>query len=92
MSKYYMIGGMLCVGGVIMVIFQAVSSMMTAGDIVWKSLSLVDVISTEYLAWIDGISWQSIQKNIKYITTIPLYLLMLSVGCLSMVVGGVVDK
>jgi hypothetical protein len=92
MSKYYVIGGLLCAGGLLMIIFQAVSSMMTPGEIVWKSLSVVDVIDAAYLKWIDGISWQSIQKGFKYITTMPLYILSLSVGAFSFMVGGFVDK
>ena len=92
MSKYYVIGGLLCVGGLLLVVFQAVSSMMTPGDIVWNSLSVVDVIDAAYLKWIDGISWQSIQKGMKYITTMPLYILSLSIGGFSFMVGGCVDK
>ncbi|MEE8431970.1 MAG: hypothetical protein V3S16_12035 [Candidatus Desulfatibia sp.] len=92
MSKYYIVGGLLCLGGLVLVGFQAISSMMTPGDIVWKSLSLVDVLDATYLKWIDSISWHSIQKNLKYITTMPMYILLLGTGAFSMIVGGVVDK
>jgi len=92
MSKYYIAGGLLCLSGLVLVGFQAISSMMTPGEIVWKSLSMVDVLDAAYLKWIDGISWHSIQKNLKYITTMPMYILLLSVGAFSFVVGGVVDK
>ncbi|NQT71001.1 MAG: hypothetical protein HQ552_15660 [Desulfobacteraceae bacterium] len=53
---------------------------------------MVDVLDAAYLKWIDGISWHSIQKNLKYVTTMPMYILLLSVGAFSFVVGGVVDK
>lgn len=92
MSKYYIVGGLLCLGGLVLVGFQAISSMMTPGDIVWKSLSLVDVLDATYLKWIDSISWHSIQKNLKHITTMPMYILLLGTGTFSMIVGGVVDK
>ena len=72
--------------------FQAISSMMTAGKIVWKSLSLVKVVGIEHLKWIDGISVHFLQNILKYITTMPLYILLLCVGGLSFLVGGVVDK
>jgi len=62
MSKFTIIGGLLCLGGLLMIIFQAVSSMMTVGEIAWQSLSIVDIVNAEYLKWIDGISWHSIQK------------------------------
>ncbi len=92
MSKYYIVGGLLCLGGLVLVGFQAISSMMTPGEIVWKSLSLVDVLDAAYLKWIDSISWHSIQKNLKHITTMPMYILLLGMGAFSVIVGGVVDK
>ena len=92
MSKFYILGGLLCLGGLVMVCFQAISSMMTPGQIVWKSLSIVNVVSAEHLKWIDGISWHGIQNIIKYITTMPMYILLLCLGGLSFIVGGVVDK
>ena len=92
MSKFYILGGLLCIGGLMLVGFQAISSMMTAGKIVWKSLSLVKVVGIEHLKWIDGISVHFLQNFLKYITTMPLYILLLCVGGLSFIVGGVVDK
>ncbi len=92
MSRYYLLGGLLCLGGMVLVLYQAISSMMAPGEIVWKGLSIVDILDAAYLKWIDGISWHVIQKNLKYITTMPLYLLMLVTGAFTMVVGGVVDK
>lgn len=92
MSKFTIIGGLLCLAGLVMVVFQAVSSMMTAGEIVWKSLSIVDIVSAEYLKWIDGISWHSIQNLIKYIVSMPLYILLFGGGAATLVVGGLTDK
>ncbi len=92
MSKYYIVGGLLCISGLVMVGFQAISSIMAPGEIVWKSLSVADIIDAEHLKWIGSISWYSIQKIIKYIVTMPLYILLLCLGGLSLAVGGIVDK
>ncbi len=92
MSKYYIVGGLLCISGLVMVGFQTISSMMTPGEMVWKSLSIAGIVDAEQLKWIDSISWYSIQKVIKYIVTMPLYILLLCVGGLSLAVGGLVDK
>jgi len=92
MSRYYIVGGLLCLGGFVLAVFQTISSMMTPGDIVFKSICIVDVLDATYLKWIDGISWHGIQKNLKYITTMPMYILLLGTGAFTMVVGGVVDK
>jgi hypothetical protein len=92
MSRYYIVGGLLCLGGLLVLLYQTISSMMTPGDIVFNSLGIVDVLDATYLKWIDGISWHGIQKNVKYITTMPMYILLLGTGAFTMVVGGVVDK
>ena len=92
MSKYYIVGGLLCLGGLLLIGFQAISSIMTPGEIVWKGLSIAGIVDAEHLKWIDSISWYSIQKIIKYIATMPLYILMLCVGVLSFIIGGLVDK
>ena len=87
MSKFNIVGGVLCFGGLLLIGFQAVSSMMNPGELVWKSLSLVDVVDAEHLKWIDNISWGSIQNGIKYIATMPLYILLLCGGVLSFIFG-----
>jgi hypothetical protein len=92
MSRYYIVGGLLCLGGLLVLLYQTISSMMTPGDIVFNSLGIVDVLDATYLKWIDGISWHGIQKTLKYITTMPMYILLLGTGAFTMVVGGVVDK
>ena len=92
MSKYYLLGGLLCISGLVVVGFQAISSMMNPGEIVWKSLNIASIVDVEHLKWIDSISWYSIQKIIKYIVTMPLYILLLCLGGLSFGVGGLVDR
>ena len=92
MSKFNIIGIVLCVAGLVMVVFQAVSSMMTAGEIVWKSLSIVDLVSAEYLEWIDGISWYYVQTALNYIVSAPIYILLLCLGGVTLLIGGLTQK
>ena len=92
MSKFNIIGIILCLAGLVMVVFQAVSSMMTAGEIVWKSVSIIDIVSAEYLEWIDNISWHYIQTALQYIASAPIYLLLLCVGGVTLLVGGLTQK
>lgn len=92
MSKLNIIGGLLCLAGLVMVVFQAVSSMMTAGEIVWKSVSIVDIVSAEYLEWINDISWHYIQTALKYIASMPLFILLLCVGGITLLIGGLTQK
>jgi hypothetical protein len=65
---------------------------MTPGEIVWKSLSILDSVDAENFKWIDAISWISIQKSLKYIVTMPLYLLLICSGSLSIIIGGLDKK
>ncbi len=92
MSKYYLFGGLLSIGGVVLVLCQAISSMMTPGEIVWKRLSIVDIVDAEYINWLDDVPLDAIQSISQYITTMPLYILLVAVGICLFIVGGLVQK
>ena len=92
MNKFTLLGLIFLVLGGCILGFQAISSMMTAGDITWKTLNLVDATSPETLIWVKGISMQMVQKGLNYIVTMPLYLLSCAVGVLLLIVGGIFSK
>jgi hypothetical protein len=92
MSKLNLFGIVLCIAGLVMVLFQAISSMMTAGEIVWKSLSIVDIVSAEHLKWIDTISWHYIRTALEYIAAAPIYILLLCMGGVSLLIGGFTQR
>lgn len=77
MSRLYMLSGLLCLSGLVMLGLQALSSMMTQGDIAWKTINIITIVDVEYIKWIDGISWDSIQNILNYVTIMPLYLFFL---------------
>jgi len=92
MNKFTLLGLIfLALGGCILG-FQAISSMMTAGDIEWQTLNLVDATGPETLEWVNGISMQLVQKGLKYIVTMPLYMLSLAVGVILLIIGGFMSK
>ena len=92
MNKLTLLGLIFLVLGGLILGFQAISSMMTAGDITWKTLNLVDATSPETLEWVNGISIQLVQKGLNYIVTMPLYLLSFAIGALLLLIGGFVSK
>ena len=92
MSKYYLFGGIFSIGGVALVLCQAISSMMTPGEIVWKRLSIVDIVGAKYINWLDGVPLDPIQSISQYITTMPLYILLVAVGIFLFIVGGLVQE
>ena len=81
MSKYTIAGLVAWCFSALLLGFQAIATFMGAEDkMIWKSLTLVDVIGQKHLKWIDGISWVSIQNAANYIVTMPLFLLLFFVG------------
>ena len=92
MIKLTVIGALSCLGGILILGFQAISSLMTPGDIVWKTLNLASVLAPTFVEWIDGISWQVIHSPVERIITMPLYLLLICVGVLSLIIGGITQR
>lgn len=92
MSKFYIFGGILCFGGLALVTFQAISSVMMPGEVVWKSINIAGALDEKYIKWIDTISWTLIHNMANYIVTMPLYILLLVVGVISFIIGGLLDK
>ncbi len=92
MNRFTLLGLILLVVGGCILGFQAISSMMTAGDIAWKTVNLAEATGPETLKWVNSISIQMIQKALRYIVTMPLYLLSCAVGLLLLIIGGFISK
>ncbi len=92
MNKFTLTGLILLVLGGCILGFQAISSMMTAGEITWETMSLASATGPETLKWVNSISMQLVQKALKYIVTMPLYLLSFAVGVLMLIIGGFISK
>lgn len=89
MSKIYLLAGALCLGGLLIIGFQAISSMMTPGDIVWESITIASSVDAEYLEWVDKISYGFLQSAVVYIIEAPIYIIMLTLGVLLFIIGGI---
>jgi hypothetical protein len=92
MSRYYVFGGVFVIVGLLLLIWQGLMSTMTAGDMIWKNVTLVDVINARYWKWVDGISWDMVQGAILYVIGVPLFIVLIVVGVLSFIVGGLVNR
>ena len=92
MNRFTLLGLILLVVGGCILGFQAISSMMTAGEITWETLSLADATGPETLKWVNGISIQLVQKALNYIVTMPLYMLSFALGILMLIIGGLASK
>ena len=79
MTKFSIIGLSSCLGGGLLLGFQALSSVMgTEGT--WKSLKLVDVVGKKYFTWLEGASFFGLEKIADYIVTMPLFVLLFCIG------------
>lgn len=92
MSKYYISGGLLCLSSLLLLLYQTLSSLMTTGEFVWKRLTLMDMISEEYINWIDDMSMNSIQAVLQYIISMNLSVTLIIIGVVLFIIGGIVDK
>lgn len=83
MSKYTIAGLVMWFFGGLLLVFQSIGSFIQMKEkMVWKSLTLVDVVGESHFNWIGGISWDGAQSLLHYIVTMPLYLLLFIVGIL----------
>ena len=79
MTKYTLIGVLSCVGGGLLIGFQALSSVM-GSKAVWQSLSLVNVLGGQYFEWMGSSSFGGVEKIAEYIVTMPLFVLLFCIG------------
>jgi hypothetical protein len=83
MSKYTMAGLTSWLFSGLILLFQAISSVMgTEEKMAFKSLSLVSVVGQEHFKWIESISWASIQNLVSFLVTMPLFILLFCIGIL----------
>jgi hypothetical protein len=93
MSKLTIIGFVAWLCGGLILGFQAISSLMGAEDeMVWKSLTLVDVVGKNYFEWIKTLPWVILQQTVTYVVNMPLYLLLFCVGILCFLVNAFKPK
>ena len=73
--------------------FQAIGGLVnTGGDMVWKNMTLLDVIDKNHFSWVNGMSEGSIHDIVQYIVTMPLYLLLFCIGILFLILGRLTSK
>ncbi len=92
MNKYTFIGIFALVGAGLFLIFQAIASMATAGEIVWKDISLISAVGADRFEFIHRISWQLGQHALNYVVNLPVYVLLLAAGVIFLIIGGATSK
>jgi len=79
MTKYTLIGVLSCMGGGLLIGFQALSSVM-GSKAVWKSLTLVDIVGKQYFEWVGNSSFGGLGKIAEPIVTMPLFVILFCIS------------
>lgn len=73
--------------------FQALSAFMKSSEkMVWKDITLMDVVGKSRLDWIEGISPGSLHLVLQYIVNMELYILLFFAGILFFIISRMTSK
>jgi hypothetical protein len=73
--------------------FQAIEALIgSQGKMVWKKLTLMNVVGESHFNWIKGMSEGGIHNAVQYIATMPLYLLLFCVGIIFFILNRLTFK
>ena len=86
MSKFTLAGIVSWLGGLLLLGFQSISSLMSVEE-KWKQLNIVDVVDPQYLSWMDDISSEMIAKAVDYVVNMPLFVLFFCLGTLFFIIN-----
>jgi hypothetical protein len=92
MSKITLAGFIFCAGGIVMAIFEAIQSTMTAGEINWAPVALVDIVDEARFAWIDNLSAGVLRNILDVFVTLPVFGLVVGIGVILLILGGLAKK
>jgi len=88
MNKIKWLGLLFVAGGLCLLGYQAIESIMAEGE-VYRNYSLTDIFGIDVFAWAAGIRYDSIADGIEYVITMPAYLLSVIVGAFFLIISGI---
>jgi len=92
MNRFNLLGLIICGGAAVMVIFESIGAMMTAGEIVFQFSTLVDLFGNDAFTWIDNIPVAFAQNALDWLVTVPVFFLLLGLGVFCFLVGGLTSR
>jgi len=87
MFRPTVLGLAACAIGIVVVIFEAINSMMTPGEVVMNHATPASLLGDDRLAWIGDISWIFVQDGIDFLVHAPVFALIIAVGLVLLVIG-----
>ena len=93
MSKFTIAGLLLWFCSGLLLGYQALAGFIrSGGTIIWKSITLMDVVGKDRLNWIEGVSPGSLHVILQYIVTMQLYILLFFVGIFFFIISRFTSK
>ena len=92
MSKIYILAAALCLGGCLILGYQAISSMMTPGDIIFENLTIANSLDEEHLEWVDELSSDFLHRVVVFFIETPIYIMLIFMGVLVFIYGGIKSR
>lgn len=97
MSKLTFAGLVSCFFSALLFGYQALQAFMksginASGEMVWKNLTLINVIDKSHFSWVNGMSEGAVHNSVQYVIAMPLYLLLFCVGILLFILGRLTSK
>lgn len=78
MGKLSLAGLISVAAGLVVLVFQAISSLMDHGG--WQGLNLDTLLDRKYLGWLYDASFFGLEAVALYLVTMPLFLLLIGLG------------
>ncbi len=93
MSLFKIAGWVSWFSGILLLVFQTISSFMRVEEgFAWKNISLGQIFEEDYFSSLDRIPWENVQGAAYYVVNMPLYLLLFCVGLLCFLLNGFLSK
>jgi len=79
MAKINIIGLISLILGGLIIGFQAIGNLVKE-SYNWEAMSLLDVLRSDQLRWVDYIHWELFQNAVIYVLSAPLYIIFLTIA------------
>ncbi len=87
MSKLTIAGVISWLGALLLLGFQAISTVMKTEGKGWDNVSITDMVTADNLTWVNDISWALLHQTVHYLVTMPLFLLLFCIGLLLFIIN-----
>ena len=92
MNRYILFGLIFTISGAVLVLFEGIGAMMTAGEIVFKTSNLVELLGDQAFTWIDRIPLNLAQDLLNGLVTLPAWMILAALAVICFVIGGITSR